>query len=106
MSDTDYAAVLTAEYPGREWTLNANDYATLTMLDGGPKPTKANLDSKWAATQQALEVAATRNARRRRYLTESDDLFWEAMRTDQDLTAWNVAVNQIKTDLPKPGAAK
>jgi hypothetical protein len=103
---TDYAAVLTAEYPGRHWSLNGNDYSTLVMHDDGPKPTKATLDSKWAAVELALQTKATREARRGRYFAETDDLFWEAMRTDGNLTAWNAAVAKIKTDLPKPGAAK
>ena len=103
---TDYAAVLTAEYPDREWSLDGNDYATLVMHDDGPKPTKATLDSKWAGVQVAREVAAVQAERRRRYLKETDDLFWEAMRSDNDLTAWKAAVNQIKSDLPKPEGAK
>ena len=103
---TDYAAVLTAEYPGREWSLNANDYATLVMHDGGSKPTKATLDSKWADVELARDIEATREARRARYFAETDDLFWEAMRTDGNLTAWKADVAKIKADLPKPGAAK
>jgi hypothetical protein len=103
---TDYAAVLTAEYPGREWSLNGNDYATLVMHDDGPKPTKATLDSKWAAVELARNTKAVQQARRARYFDETDDLFWEAMRTDGNLNAWKAAVAKIKTDLPKPGAAK
>ena len=103
---TDYAAVLSAEYPGREWSLSNNDYSTLVMLDDGPKPTKATLDSKWAAVELARNTKTVQQARRARYFDETDDLFWEAMRTDGNLTAWKAAVAKIKTDLPKPGAAK
>ena len=106
MSDVDYALVLTTEYPGRLWSLNNNDYATLVMNDDGPKPTKATLDGKWAAVELAHNIKATREARRARYFAESDDLFWEAMRTDGNLTAWKSAVAKIKNDLPKPEAAK
>ena len=102
----DYTLVLSDEYPERLWSLNDNDYATLVMHDDGPKPTKATLDGKWPAVELARNTKATREARRARYFAESDDLFWEAMRTDGNLTAWKAAVTKIKTDLPKPEAAK
>jgi hypothetical protein len=104
MSETDYASVLEAEYPGREWTLNGNDYATLTMLDGGSKPTKATLDSKWAAVDSARKTEAVQQARLARYQAESDGLYFDAMRGDGNLDAWNAAVAQIKADLPYPAA--
>jgi hypothetical protein len=101
---TDYALVLTAEYPGREWSLEGNDYSTLVMLDGGTKPAKATLDSKWNAVKHASDTKAVEQARRARYQAETDGLYFEAMRGDGDLTAWNAAVDQIRADLPKPQA--
>jgi hypothetical protein len=101
---TDYAAVLTAEYPGREWSLNGNDYATLVMHDDGPKPTKATLDSKWAAVELARDTKQIEEARRARYQAETDGIYFEAMRGDGNLDAWTAAVNQIRADLPKPTA--
>jgi hypothetical protein len=103
---TDYAAVLSAEYPNREWSLNGNDYATLVMHDNGPKPTKATLDSKWAAVELARNTKQIEDARRARYQAETDGLYFEAIRGDGNLDAWNAAVNQIRADLPKPGARK
>lgn len=58
---TDYAAVLIAKYPGREWTLNANDYETLTMLDGGVKPSKKALDDAWP--EVAAQIAQISNVK-------------------------------------------
>lgn len=58
---TDYAAVLNAKHPGREWTLNANDYDQLVMLDNGPKPSKASLDAAWP--QVAADIAAAADAK-------------------------------------------
>jgi len=58
---TDYALVLTNRHADRQWTLNANDYETLTMLDGGDKPTQASLDAAWPSV--AAEIAATANAK-------------------------------------------
>ena len=49
----DYVAVLVANYPGAQWSLNANDYDTLIWHDDTPKPTQAELDAAWPAVQQA-----------------------------------------------------
>lgn len=53
---TDYAAVLTRRYAGREWKLDGDDYAGLTMLDDGPKPSKKELEDLWPSV--AAEIAA------------------------------------------------
>ena len=50
---TDYAAVLVANYPGSEWTLEGDTYDGLTWLSETPKPTKKALDDAWPAVQQA-----------------------------------------------------
>jgi hypothetical protein len=101
---TDYAAVLTAEYPGREWSLNGNDYATLVMHDDGPKPTKATLDSKWAAVSRQAEIDAVRYERARLYREETDGLFFEAQRGEGSVTLddWKAAVGAIKDSHPWP----
>jgi hypothetical protein len=51
---TDYALVLTKLHPGREWSLDGNDYSTLTILDDGSKPTKKSLDDAWPSVQQQM----------------------------------------------------
>jgi hypothetical protein len=101
---TEYAAVLTAEYPGREWSLNGNDYSTLVMHDDGPKPTKATLDSKWAAVSQQREIDAVRDERARLYREETDGLFFEAQRGEGSVTLddWKAAVQAIKDSHPWP----
>ena len=50
---TDYAAVLTANYPDSAWTLNGDNYEGLTWLSDSPKPTQQELDDAWPAVQQA-----------------------------------------------------
>ena len=50
---TDYAAVLSSNYVGSEWTLNGDTYDGLTWLSDTPKPTQAELDAAWPAVQQA-----------------------------------------------------
>ena len=101
---TDYAAVLTAEYPGAEWTLNGDDYAGLTWLSDSPKPTKAALDKKWPKVQRDLEIARIRDERARLYREETDGMFFEAQRGEGtvDLDAWKAAVQAIKDAHPWP----
>lgn len=57
----DYAAILTRRYPGKEWTLNGDDYDGLVWLSDTAKPTKTKLDSLWAEVQQ--EIADEKNAK-------------------------------------------
>lgn len=54
---TDYAAVLVANYPGSEWTLEGDTYDGLTWLSDTPKPSQAELDAAWPAVQQARQDA-------------------------------------------------
>ena len=62
---TDYAAVLTANYPGSEWTLNGDIYDGLTWLSNTSKPTQAELDAAWPAVQQAqADAVAAKEAAR------------------------------------------
>lgn len=57
MSTVNYGAVLTANYPGQEWTLDGDTYDGLTWLSDTPKPTQADLDAAWPAVQQARQDA-------------------------------------------------
>lgn len=60
---TDYAAVLTVNYPDDEWTLTGNDYANLEWRSDSPKPTQQELDDAWPAVQQAqADAVAARDA--------------------------------------------
>jgi hypothetical protein len=99
---TDYSAVLIAIRPGAQWTLDGDDYAGLTWLDDSPKPTKKTLDDAWPQVEYDREVARIQAERRARYTAETDGIYFEAMRGDGNLDAWNAAVNQIRADLPKP----
>jgi hypothetical protein len=102
----DYALVLThhPDYAGRLWGMTDNDYATLVMHDAGPKPTKATLDSKWAAVSGQREIDAVRDERARLYREESDGLYFEAQRGEGSVTLddWKAAVQAIKDSHPWP----
>ena len=50
---TDYAVVLSENYPDAQWTLNGYTYDGLTWLSDTPKPSQADLDAAWPAVQQA-----------------------------------------------------
>jgi hypothetical protein len=100
----DYALVLTyhPDYVGRLWGMTDNDYATLVMADDGPKPTKAALESRYDAVALEIETKQIEAARRLRYQAETDGLYFDAMRGDGNLDAWNAATAQIRADLPYP----
>jgi len=59
---TDYAAVLSQNYPDAEWTLNGDSYTGLTWLSDTPKPTQQELDAAWPAVQQAHQDAVAAEA--------------------------------------------
>ena len=62
---TDYAAVLSENYPDAEWTLDGDTYDGLTWLSDTPKPTQAELDAAWPAVQQAqADAVAAKEAAR------------------------------------------
>jgi hypothetical protein len=101
---TDYAAVLTANYPDAAWTLNGDDYDGLTWLSDTPKPTKKKLDDAWPAVQYANAYAAVEQARRAAYTIEADPLFFEWQRGDGTEQAWLDAIAAVKAAHPYPPA--
>ena len=50
----DFAAILTEEFPGSQWSLNGNTYAGLTWIGPGQKPTEAELLGLWGKVGEAL----------------------------------------------------
>jgi hypothetical protein len=99
---TDYAAVLSANYPGSQWTLNNNDYATLQWLSDTPKPTQAQLDAAWPEVDYANQIAIVEANRRAAYEEQSDGLFFEWQRGDATETQWRAAVAKVKANNPYP----
>lgn len=101
---TDYAAVLTANYPSAQWSINANDYDTLQWYDDTPKPSQAELDAAWPTVDYNNQVAAVENERRADYEAQSDPLFFEWQRGDGTEQAWLDAVAAVKAAHPYPPA--
>jgi len=100
----DYAAVLTANYAGSQWSLNNNDYATLQWFSDTPKPTQAELDAAWPQVNYDNQYAAVEAARRTAYEQQSDGLFFEWQRGDGTEAAWRAAVAAVKAAHPYPPA--
>ena len=99
---TDYAAVLTANYPGKQWTLNNNDYDTLEWLSAGTAPTQAELDAAWPQVDYNNQVAIVETTRRTQYEAQSDGLFFEWQRGTNTQAAWEAAVQAVKDANPYP----
>ena len=59
---SDYAVILTRRYPGKQWTLNGENYDGLVWLSDGEKPSQETLDSLWASVQQDIANEATAKA--------------------------------------------
>jgi hypothetical protein len=98
----DYPAVLAANYPDAEWTLNGDTYDGLDWIGPGDKPTQAELDAAWPQVDYDRQVAAVENARRAAYATDSDPLFFEWQRGDGTEQEWLDAVAAVKAAHPYP----
>lgn len=59
---TDYVAVLSRRYVGKEWWIADNDYNTLDWFSDGNKPSKATLDGFWVSVQQEIADEASAKA--------------------------------------------
>ena len=99
---TDYAAVLSENYPGSEWTLDGDHYDGLTWLSDTPKPTQQELDDAWPAVQQARQQAAVDAQRHAAYTAESDPLFFQWQRGAGTEQAWLDKVAEIQARFPDP----
>ena len=100
----DYTAILIANYPGTQWSINGDTYDGLTWLDETPKPTQAELDALWPATDYNNQVTAVETTRRTQYEAQSDGLFFEWQRGTNTKEAWEAAVQAVKDANPYPPA--
>ena len=98
----DYTAILSANYPGTQWTIDGDSYDGLTWLDSTPKPTQAELDAQWPSVAYNQQVATVETTRRTQYEAQSDGLFFEWQRGTNTKEAWEAAVQAIKDANPYP----
>ena len=101
---TDYAAVLSENYPGSEWTLNGDTYEGLTWLSDSPKPTQQELDDAWPTVQYNQQRAEAENQRKAAYQQEADPLFFSYQRGEATEQEWLDAVQSVKDRYPYPEA--
>ena len=101
---TDYAAVLTKNYVGAQWSIGNNDYATLEWYDSTTKPTQAELDAQWPAVAYNDDYTQVQTTRRTQYEAQSDGLFFEWQRGTNTQAAWEAAVDAVKAANPYPPA--
>jgi hypothetical protein len=101
---TDYAAVLTTNYVGTEWSISDNDYATLEWFSETTKPTQAELDAQWPIVAYNKRYAEVETTRRTQYEAQSDGLFFEWQRGTNTQAAWEAAVQAVKDANPYPPA--
>jgi hypothetical protein len=101
---SDYSAILTSKYPGTIWSINANDYDTLTWDNTTPKPTKAELDALWPQVDYETQCLLVQNTRHLQYIKTSDPIFFEWQRGTQTQSDWDNAVQAIKDANPYPPA--
>ena len=97
---TDYALVLSREFPGREWSLSGNDYASLIMHDDGPKPTKKTLDDKFPQVQQDVKWDAVRAERDARLAACDWTQLADNALAAPDIAAWAAYRQQLR-DIPQ-----
>ena len=100
----DYSAVLVANYPGAQWTLNGDTYDGLTWLDDTPKPTQEELDAAWPQVNYQNQYNAVEQARLLAYEQTSDPIFFKWQRGDATEAEWREAVAKVKADNPYPPA--
>ena len=100
----DYSAVLTANYIGKQWTLDGNTYEGLDWLDESSKPTQAELDAQWASVKYENECKIVESIRRSEYVVKSDPIFFEWQRGTKTKADWDAAVQAIKDTNPYPVA--
>jgi hypothetical protein len=98
----DYSAVLTALYPGAEWSLNANDFATLAWYSEGEPPSQAECDAAAPQVEYDRAYAQVERARHAAYITDADPLFFKWQRGTGTEQAWRDAVQVVKDSHPYP----
>lgn len=100
----DYASILSTNYLGKEWSISDNNYASLQWFDTSEKPTQAELDALWPATQTAVFNKNQQDARSAAYRNESDPLFFKWQRGEGTEQDWKDKVAEIQARYPYEAA--
>lgn len=98
----DYPAILIAEYPSAQWTLDGDEYDGLTWLSDTPKPSKTELDALWDEVRLASQRRKVEQVRQQAYALSADSLFFQYQRGDATEAEWLAAVQAVKDAHPYP----
>lgn len=101
---TDYAIVLTANYPGK-WAMTGNSYDGIIWLDDSmPKPPKEILDAEYPAAKYKIECDLVAAARATAYAAVggSDGIFFQYQRGEKTEQEWLDAVKAVNDANPYP----
>jgi hypothetical protein len=98
---SDYSQILSKNYAGKLWVLVGDDYSGLEWNDESPKPTQAELDALWPATQTTVANQQADTNRHNDYVAEADPLFFKAQRGEGTMEEWEAKVAEIKARYPK-----
>jgi hypothetical protein len=96
----DYTTILSVNYSGKQWAISGSDYDAINWLDASPKPTQAELDALWPATQKAVFNKSQEDARSNAYRNESDPLFFKWQRGEGTEQEWKNKVAEIQARYP------
>lgn len=100
--------ILTRKYPGTEWALTENDYATLEWFSDTPKPTEKQLEELQPEVDYEIAYEAVQAKRAGAYSAESDILKykWEETLDPADHAAFMTAKQAIRERFPYPEKPK
>ena len=98
----EYTAILSANYPAAQWSLDGDTYDGLTWLDSTPKPTQAELDAQWPTVDYNDQYNTVETTRRTQYEAQSDGIYFAWQRGDATEAEWRAAVAKVKADNPYP----
>jgi hypothetical protein len=95
-----YAQILTINFPGSEWSMVGNDYASLDWYSDTPKPTQDELNALASSTQIVLDNEVAKENRFKAYNLESDPIFFKSQRGEATKDEWLAAVAAIDARFP------
>jgi len=102
---TDYPAVLTALYPGAEWSLNGDSYDGLVWHSDSEMPSQAELDAAWPQVEYDRAYAQVEQDRHAAYISDADPLFFKWQRGTGTEQEWLDSVKAVKDAHPYPEPA-
>jgi len=101
---TNYVQAIVYLVPNAKITYKGNNipYSKITWLDERTQPTKEECDAVFPEVEYQAIYKKVEHKRQSRYVSETDGIFFDLMRSGNDLSSWITAVEAIKAALPYP----